>query len=142
MSAESEFSPDEWQTLQFAPFWVFSALLGSYRNFDPFEYDAFLGALENAASAPGRLSNEVIASVTAEPRRVAEKYKADSRTIARGLCAVSAILNKAPATEAALFREMLILDLGTGIAKARGRFGRVMSKEDEETLELISAFLD
>src|SRR5918911_1244860 len=110
MVAERRFTADEWQTLQFAPFWVFSALLGTYRNFDPFEYDAFLRALGDAASAPGQLSSEVISSVAAAPGQVAERYQADNRTIAIGLCAVSTILNKAPSNEAALFREMLISD--------------------------------
>ena len=30
MSEQSRFTPDEWQTLQFAPFWIFSAVLGKF----------------------------------------------------------------------------------------------------------------
>ena len=45
MSEQSRFTPDEWQTLQFAPFWIFSAVLGSYRNYDPLDHAAFSRSL-------------------------------------------------------------------------------------------------
>jgi hypothetical protein len=139
--SETEFTPDEWQTLQFAPFWIFSALLGAYRNFDPLEYDSFAMSLDAASEAPGRLAREVITSVAAERDRLTAQYETDSRTIARGLCAVAALLNRAPAEEAEMFREMLILHVGVTVAKARGRFGRVMSDNDEKTLTLVAQFL-
>src|SRR5215218_998012 len=91
MNEESGFTPDEWQTLLFAPFWVFSAVLGAYRDFDPLEYEAFAGALQDASSAPGRLTREVIKSVTVERDRLAVQYQTDARTIGRGLRAVAAI---------------------------------------------------
>jgi hypothetical protein len=141
MNQESGFTPEEWQTLQFAPFWIFSAILGAYRNFDPLEYEAFWRSLDEASSAPGLLTQEIITSVMMEGGQLTEKYQTDSRTIARGLCAVAAILGKAPVDEADMFKDTLISRVGVGVAKARGRFGRVMSKDDEKTLELISQFL-
>ena len=141
MDERSRFTPDEWQTLQFAPFWIFSALLGTYRNFDPLDYDAFSRSLQTASAAPGRLVQEVIDSVTTERRRLMAEFEADGRTIGRGLCAVAAVLNRAPSEEADLFKEMLIFGVGEGVAKARGRYGRVISKEDKKTLELIAQFL-
>jgi hypothetical protein len=141
MNEESGFTADEWQTLQFAPFWIFSALLGTYRNFDPLEYDAFSRSLEEAGSAPGRLSREVFSSLMAERHRLTEVYQADRRSIGCGLCAVATILRKTPTGEADMFKDMLISHIGVGVATARGRFGRVMSKDDEKTLELIAQFL-
>ena len=141
MNEESGFTADEWQTLQFAPFWIFSALLGTYRNFDPLEYEAFSRSLEEAGSAPGQLSRDVVGSLVAEQHRVTQMYQADRRSIGRGLCAVATILRKAPAGEADMFKDMLISHIGVGVAMARGRFGRVMSKDDEKTLELIGQFL-
>jgi hypothetical protein len=141
MEQRRAFTAEEWQTLQFAPFWVLSALLGAYRDFDPLEYEAFARTLDEASMAPGRLSREILDSVTSEPRRVTERYQVDGRTIGLGLCGVAAILRKVPADEADLFKDMLISRVGVGMAKARGRFGQVMSEEDEKTLELISQFL-
>jgi hypothetical protein len=141
MNEESTFTPDEWRTLQFAPFWIFSAVLGAYRNFDALEYDAFARSLREASSAPGRLARDVISSVVAERGQLTEQFQTDSRTIAGGLCAVAAILGKAPKEEADLFKDTLISYVGVGVAKARGRFGQVMSQEDEKTLELVAQFL-
>jgi hypothetical protein len=141
MGERSRFSPDEWQTLQFAPFWIFSALLGTYRNFDQLEYDAFSRSLQTASAAPGRLVREVIGSVTAERGRLTEDFEADSRTIGRGLCAVAAVLSRAPSDEADMFKEMLISRVGAGVARARGRYGQVISKDDAKTLELVAQFL-
>jgi hypothetical protein len=141
MSEETGFTPEEWQTLQFAPFWIFSGLVGAYRNFDPLEYDVFSRSLEDAAAAPGQLAHEVIRSVLQDRGRLAEQFQADDRTIARGLCAVATLLNRIPPSEADLFKEMLISGVGMSMAKARGRFGRIMSEDDEKTLTLIAQFL-
>jgi len=137
----NEFTPEEWQTLQFAPFWIFSAILGRYRDFDQLEIDAFARSLEQAASAPGQLTRDVLTSVVMGRGRLTEEYEADGRTIARGLCAVAAVLTKAPVEEANIFKEVLISRVGTGVAMARGRFGREMSEDDEKTLLLVAQFL-
>ena len=141
MSQARTFTSEEWQTLQFGPFWVFSALLGAYKNFDPMEYEAFARSLHQASTAPGELARQIVDSVLLERGRLTEMYQADSRTIALGLCGVAVILKKAPTGEAELVKEMLISHIGVRIAQARGRFGRVMSEDDENTLELISQFL-
>ena len=141
MDERSRFTPDEWQTLQFAPFWIFSALIGTYGNFDPLDYDAFARSLEMASTAPGWLVHEVIDSVTTERVRLTEEFEADGRTIGRGLCAVAAVLSRAPSDEADLFKEMLISRVGEGVAKARGRYGKVISKDDQKTLDLVAEFL-
>src|SRR4029450_12449579 len=35
VSEQDRYSPEEWRTLQFAPFWMFSAVVGAYGGFDP-----------------------------------------------------------------------------------------------------------
>jgi hypothetical protein len=141
MGERSRFTPDEWQTLQFAPFWIFSALLGTYRNYDPLDYAAFSHTLQTVSASPGQLVREVIGSVTTEHDEVSERFAADDRTIGRGLCAVAAVLNRAPRDEAEMFKEMLISGVGAGVARARGRYGLVMSKDDSKTLDLVAQFL-
>ena len=88
MGAKPELSPDEWRTLQLAPFWMLSAVVGAYNGFDSLEYEAFTRSLHSAASAPGRLSQEVMTSVASDLRRLGEEFAADTRTIASGLCDV------------------------------------------------------
>jgi hypothetical protein len=141
MDERAKFTPDEWRTLQFAAFWMFSAVVGGYRRFDPLELDAFARSLQLAALAPGTLSREVIESVTVDLDRLKVAYGADQRSIATGLCQVGVLLRRVSPDEAEMFRGTLITEIGEGIARARGRFGQVMSEEDAKNVELVSQFL-
>jgi hypothetical protein len=141
MGEQANFTPEEWRTLQFAPFWMLSAVVGGYRRFDQLELEAFSRSLELAAMAPGRLSREVVGSVALNLGRLSEQYGADGRSIASGLCQVGALLNRVPSDEADRFRGVLVSEIGEGIARARGRFGRVMTEEDAKTVELVAQFL-
>ena len=38
-------------------------------------------------------------------------------------------------------REALVRGVGEGLARARGRYGRVISEEDERTVELVEVLL-
>jgi hypothetical protein len=135
------FSPQEWRTLQFAPFWVLTAVVGAYRDFDPLEFEAYARCLQNAASAPGRLTRELVATVTADLGELTEQYVAENRTVVSGLCAVASILTRVPTDEAEAFKSMLYFEIGEGLARARGRFGRLMSQEDADNVTLVGTFL-
>ena len=141
MGAKYGLTPSEWRTLQLAPFWMFGAVVGSYRNFDPLEYEAFSRSLQLAALAPGELNQELMTSVGSEVRKLLEELGTDRRTIASGLGEVAAILSKVPREEADLFTRALIHGVGEGVATARGRFGRVMSDDDAKNLEMIAQIL-
>jgi hypothetical protein len=141
MSEAADFSAEEWRTLQLAPFWMLAAVAGAYRRFDSRESDAFLRSLRAAAAAPGRLNREVMTSVAADFDRVAGDFAADRRTIGSGLCAVATVLRKAAPEEAELLKAALISEIGEAVARARGRFGRMISEEDAKNLELAAQFL-
>jgi hypothetical protein len=72
MSEQDRYTPEEWRTLQFAPFWMFSAVIGAYDRFDPRDFQVFSRCLETAALADGPLRREVLASVVADRERLAE----------------------------------------------------------------------
>jgi hypothetical protein len=143
MSERDRFTTEEWRTLQFAPFWVFSAVIGAYRRFDHRDYGAFARSVDAAAATTeGRLGREVLASVVAERDRLAAAYGVDGRSIGVGLGHVAAILRKvADDDEAELFKRMLIAEVGEAVARARGRFGTEMSKEDANALTLAAQLL-
>ena len=136
-----DFTAEDWRTLEFAPFWVFSALAGTYRNFDPVEFEAFSRALDQAAYARGRLSQRLVAAVRADLRELRRRYEGDDRTIAGGLCGVAEVLATVPVAEAQLVKEMLIDHLGRSFATARGPFGREATADDQNMLELVAEFL-
>ncbi len=141
MSEQDRYTPEEWRTLQFAPFWMFSAVIGAYDRYDPRDFQVFLRCLEAAALADGRLRREVLASVVADRERLAEQFRAEPRSIGVGLFQVDAVLGKADPEEAARFKDMLVLDIGEGVARARGRYGTEMSDEDARAVALAAQLL-
>jgi hypothetical protein len=138
VSERDRYSAEEWRTLQLAPFWMFSAVVGSYDRVDPRDARVFGHCLEAAALTGGRLRREVLASVVADRVRVAEQFRRDPRTIGAGLFQVDVLLAKAGPEEAASFKDMLVLEIGEGVARARGRYGTEMSDEDARSVVLAA----
>jgi len=141
MGERDRYTPEEWRTLQFAPFWMFSAVVGAYNRFDPRDVQVFVRCLEAATMAEGRLRRELLESVLADRDRLAEQFHADRRTIGVGLFQVDAVLRRAGDDEAARFKDMLVLDVGEGVARARGRYGTEMSDDDANAVALAAQLL-
>jgi hypothetical protein len=141
MTERDAYTPEEWRTLQFAPFWIFSAVIGAYDRFDPRDERAFVRCLEAAALAEGRLGREVLASVVADRERLARQFRGERRSIGVGLFHVDTVLRRAGGDEADLFKAMLVLDIGEGVARARGRYGTEMSDEDAKSVVLAAKLL-
>ena len=141
MGERERYTPEEWRTLQFAPFWMFSAVVGTYDRYDPRDFQAFVRCLEAAALAGSRLRRELLASVVADRERLAEAFRAEPRSIGVGLFQVDTVLAKAGAEEAAGFKDMLVLEIGEGVARARGRYGTEMSDDDARAVALAAQLL-
>jgi hypothetical protein len=141
VSERDRYTPQEWRTLQFAPFWMFSAVVGAYNRFDPRDFGVFVRCLEAASLAEGRLGRELLASVLADRDRLAEQFRTERRSIGVGLFQVDAVLRKAGDDEAARFKDMLVLDIGEGVARARGRYGTEMSDDDAKAVALAAQLL-
>jgi hypothetical protein len=141
MIEQDQYTPEEWRTLQFAPFWIFSAVIGAYDRYDPRDFQVFFRCLEAAAMAEGRLGQQVLASVVADRDRLARQFRSEPRSIGVGLVQVDALLRKVGDDEADLFKGMLVLDIGEGLARARGRYGSEMSDEDAKSVVLAAKLL-
>jgi len=141
VSQRDGYTPEEWRTLQFAPFWIFSAVVGAYDRYDPRDFQAFVRCLEAATAAGGRLGREVLASVVADRDRLTRRFRGERRSIGVGLYQVDAVLRKAGDDEADLFKGMLVLDIGEGVARARGRYGTEMSEDDAKAVVLAAKLL-
>lgn len=141
MGERDRYTPEEWRTLQFAPFWMFSAVVGAYNRFDPRDFQVFVRCLEAATLAEGRLQRELLESVVADQDQLAERFRTDPRTIGVGLFQVDLVLAKAGEDEAARFKEMLVLEIGEGLARARGRYGTEMSDDDARAVALAAGLL-
>jgi hypothetical protein len=132
---DSAFAPAEWRTLRFAPFWVLAALAGRQSAFDPIEFDVF------SEQARGRFGGELLQRVTWDLDRLAAAFGNDQRSVVTGLFEVCLLLERLPPDEADVFREALVRGVGEGLARARGRYGRIISEEDERTVELVGVLL-
>ena len=141
MDERDRYTPDEWRTLQFAPFWMFGAVVGAYHRYDPRDFQVFVRCLEAASLGEGRLQRELLASVVADRDRLAEQFRTEPRSIGVGLFQVDLLLAKAGEDEAARFKEMLVLDIGEGVARARGRYGTEMSDDDARAVALAAGLL-
>jgi hypothetical protein len=141
MGERDRYTAEEWRTLQFAPFWMFSAVVGAYNRFDNRDFQVFVRCLEAAALAEDRLQRELLESVVADRDRLAEQFRTEPRSIGVGLFQVDLLLSKAGAGEAARFKEMLVLEIGEGVARARGRYGTEMTDEDARAVALAAGLL-
>jgi hypothetical protein len=142
MSERDRYSAEEWRTLQFAPFWMFSAVVGAYGGFDPRDFQVFVRCLEAAAVAGGELGHELLASVLADRDRLAAQFREDRRSIGTGLFQVDAVLGrKAGPEDAARLKDLLVLEIGEGVARARGRYGTEMSEDDAKAVALAAQLL-
>jgi hypothetical protein len=120
---------------------MFSAVIGAYDRFDPRDFQVFSRCLETAALADGPLRRELLASVVADRERLAEQFRTEPRSIGVGLFQVDTVLAKAGQQEAARFKDMLVLDIGEGVARARGRYGTEMSDDDAKAVALAAQLL-
>ena len=141
MSEQDRYTPEEWRTLQFAPFWMFGAVVGAYNRFDLRDFQVFLRCLEVATLGEGRLRRELLESVLDDRDRLAEQFRTEPRSIGVGLFQVDLLLAKAGEDEAARFKEMLVLEIGEGVARARGRYGTEMSDDDARAVALAAGLL-
>ena len=141
MGERDRYTAEEWRTLQFAPFWMFGAVVGAYDRYDPRDFQVFVRCIEAASLGEGRLQRELLASVVAERDRLAEQFRTEPRSIGVGLFQVDLLLAKAGADEAARFKEMLVLEIGEGVARARGRYGTEMSDDDARAVALAAQLL-
>ncbi len=142
MGERDRFTAAQWRTLQFAPFWLLSTLLGSYNRFDPRAVRVFTRCLVDAAGDPagGPLGRELLGSVLAELDTVAAAYDADPRTIGSGLVEVATLLDRI-APDAADAVKAVLYGVAEGVARARGPWGEEVGEDDAKTLTLAAAFL-
>jgi hypothetical protein len=129
------------QTLRLAPLWVFSAVTGRSGRFDPLEEEVFWRCLETAALMADGTTFDVLSSAATDRARVISDFVLDGRPTASGLLGVADALDSLPGPDAAALRGVLVHDIGEGVARARGPFGRTVSREDQVMVTLVGQML-
>jgi hypothetical protein len=144
MSSRGNFTADEWQTLQFAPLWVFSAVASADDDIDKKELNALAEELKDAPLFKNPLARDVLISVATNFGSIMEAYRRDSRDILRGLRDVAAVLaaKESPDTAQGFKRAMLLIGKNVAEASRGGLFGPKISKEEKAAIALVAAALD
>jgi hypothetical protein len=131
-------SDSEWLTLQLGPVWVISAVIGRNR-FDELEAEAFWSAVEDAPTSP--LSWQLMRAMTRNRDWLLNEFMLDDRSIVTGLSEVALLLERVPAQVSRNARDAM-LRVGMDLARARGPFGRRVSDQDAQMLQLVAQLLE
>ena len=132
-------APSDQQTLRLAPLWMFSALVGRTR-LETWELDAIWDAVRATLPTTTWLGSEALQATLDDPDLVAA-YERDGRPVTTGLLAAATVSARLGAGASSSMRAAL-LAVGEGVARARGPFGRSISRQDADTLELLAEVLD
>jgi len=119
MAIRAGYTADEWQLLEFAPLWVFTAVAGADRNIDKKEMMAFAKELAESQLFKNDLAQEVLSSTGRGLDKTMPAFGADSRTIDGGLGEVADLLDAKNEADAEGFKRALIL-VGRNIAESSG----------------------
>jgi hypothetical protein len=140
VSLMDRWSDAEWLTLQLGPVWVISALMGRNR-FDELEQEAFWQSVEEAAVGDSALPWQLMQAISRNREWLLDEFMLDDRSIVSGLSQVTSLLERSSSEVSRETREA-ILRVGSGVARARGPFGRRISDQDAQTLELLAQLLE
>jgi hypothetical protein len=133
--------PAEMRTLQFGPFWILSAVAGTYNRFKSYELEAFWDAVVAVAVRMSGPARDILTSMAEDRSELLLDFELDDRPVVSGLRHIMEILDRIEPTTSSDFRRAL-LRIGVGIARIRGPYGRTISPEHEQLLELIAVLLE
>ncbi len=134
-------SIDERAVLQLAPVWVLSALTGTSSYFTPTDRAVFRDVVAEVVHRTPRPTREVLESVLVAGEDLFLDFELDDRSVVTGLRDAVAVLDRSGPEEAAQHK-LALLRIGVGIARARGPYGRVVTAESEQQLQLLAELLD
>jgi hypothetical protein len=145
MTQRTNYTASEWQTLQFAPFWIFTGVAAIDGNIDKQEMAAFAKELADALLYKNPLVQEVLLSVVGDMDSIMKKYRADSRQVTDGLRDVADLVErKLTAAQAKEFK-MTLLFMAKKIAEASGGgplgLGENVSDSEKASMVLMAQAL-
>ena len=138
---ERDLTQQDWQTLQTAPLWVLTAVVGRQSKFDPLELAAFWRVVDATAAGSDGLAKIVLEALSGNFSAQLSLYEHNEQSVVAGLWDVMSILNRQDELVRQPFTAAL-LEVGEGISRARGPYGRTISRDDKQTLLLLATLLE
>jgi len=129
------------RTLQFGPFWVLSAVAGTYNRFKTYELAAFWDTVVAVALRTPYPARDILTSMTEDRPGLLLDFELDDRPVVSGLRQILEILYRVEPETSTDFR-LALLRIGADVARNRGPYGRTITAEQEQTLLLLAALLD
>ena len=133
--------PAELRTLQFGPLWVLSSVAGTYGRFKSYELAAFWDTVVAVALRTPLPARDILTSMAQDRTGLLLDFELDDRPVVSGLRQIMLILDRIEAGRSADFR-LALLRIGVGVARNRGPYGRGITPQDEQLLQLIAALLE
>ena len=132
--------PAEMRTLQFGPFWVLSAVAGTYNRFKTYELAAFWDTVVAVALRTPYPARDILTSMTEDRPGLLLDFELDDRPVVSGLRQILEILYRVEPETSSDFR-LALLRIGADVARNRGPYGRTITAEQEQTLLLLAAVI-
>jgi hypothetical protein len=135
MVNRGSFTPEEWETLQFTPYWVASGVATADGTVDELEEAALSTELQqtaDVAATPASLWQQVVGSLADAPPAFFERFNADQRSIPEGLGDVADIVEAHVSAEEAEEFKRSALGVGVRVASASGGDAEVAKQQERE----------
>jgi len=129
------------RTLQFGPLWMLSSLAGTYNRFTSYELAAFWDTVVAVALRTPHPARDILTSMAEDRRGLLLDFALDDRPVVSGLRHIVSILDRTEPETSASFR-LALLRIGVAVARNRGPYGRTITPEHEQLLQLIAELLD
>ena len=135
-----DLTPAQLRTVQLGPLWVLSALTGTSR-FGVDDLRVFWDSLVEVTLGLPEPGRGLLMSMTADRPRLLNDFVTDERPVVSGLSHVVAVLGQLepPAGEQV---KAAMLRIGIAVGRARGPYGRSLTFEDNQRLQLVAQLLE
>jgi hypothetical protein len=133
--------PAEMRTLQFGPFWMLSAVAGTYNRFKSYELAVFWDTVVAVALRTPFPARDILTSLAEDRSGLLLDFELDDRPVVSGLRQIMEILDRIEPETSSDFRFALIR-IGADIARNRGPYGRTIMPEQEQLLLLMAELLE
>lgn len=139
MASKDSFSPQEWETLEKSPFWVFTAVAAADGNIDKKEQKAFKRVLQNYTEFHNDLTREILQSAGTS---FDEDADYDLSKMEDDLKKVNSILESKVSAEDSLIFKKTMIAIGIHVGNSSGGiFSSKFSDEEVEALKGVGMIL-
>jgi hypothetical protein len=146
MALKEQYTPDEWNLLRNAIFWVFHFIAEVDGQVDGEEIDALFNVFQGGLGVSNELAREVVADISLDPQGALEAFQNVERSAPMGLKLVADLLAEKTDPETARAFSQTMVFLGTMFARASDDVlgetkGSRISEQEQMAIIIVAAIL-